>query len=135
MSPSGPPVTADDDLRVAARDACARFFVGDLAPSPAPLAWDQPGRDYLAEIYKHLDAVATSGYLRRILGPNVLKVDTVAAEWLWENLGKMPAPTQAHDPVNALLSLPVVVDDSLPEGTWRLVGPDGTILHEGTVGP
>jgi hypothetical protein len=122
---------ADDDLRVAARDACARFFVGDLAPSPAPLAWDQPGRDVAADMQRHMALLAALPPPR----PNVLKVDTVAAGWLWDNLGKVPAPTQPHDPINALLSLPIVVDDSLPEGTWRLVGPDGTILHEGTVSP
>jgi hypothetical protein len=27
----------------------------------------------------------------------------------------------------------VQVDDSLPEGTWRLVSPDGTIAFEGTL--
>lgn len=122
----------EDDLRVAARDACARFFVGDLAPAPpVRLAWDQPGRDVAADMQRHMALLAALPPPR----PNVLKVDTVAAQWLWEMLDTVPAPTQAHDPVNTLLSLPVVVDDSLPEGTWRLVGPDGKILHEGTATP
>jgi hypothetical protein len=53
---------------------------------------------------------------------------------LRDTAGDRPPPWW-RDPIGELLGCPVIVDPTLPPGRWRLLGGDGKVIHEGTVGP
>jgi hypothetical protein len=59
---------------------------------------------------------------------------------LWDDLRASMPPAEPEpdwrraigNPLGDFLSIPIVVDDTLPSGTWRLVDSStGEVLHEG----
>lgn len=55
--------------------------------------------------------------------------DSVATTWPKADPAPVWAPTHGLD---ALLAIPIVLDEELPPNAWKLVDADGNVLREGT---